>query len=68
MAVTFGIVAANLFWIVLQYIQFKKGANITFMTITAVGVAAMYGLVLLRARKDASVLTSGIAATYVLYL
>ena len=38
------------------------------MTITVVGIVTMYGLVLFRTRKDASVLTSGIAAIYILYL
>jgi len=38
------------------------------MTFTLVGIVAMYGLVLLRSRKDASILTSSIAATYCLYL
>lgn len=68
MGFTFTLLAANIFWIVLQYTQFKQGVNITFMTITAIGIAAMYGLVLIRTRKDASVLTSGIAAVYILYL
>lgn len=38
------------------------------MTFTLIGIVAMYGLVLLRSRKDASILTSSIAATYCLYL
>ena len=38
------------------------------MSITACGVFLMYGLVLTRSRKDASVLTSAIASFYCLYL
>mmetsp|Transcript_13118 Transcript_13118/g.22151 ORF Transcript_13118/g.22151 Transcript_13118/m.22151 type:complete len:141 (+) Transcript_13118:698-1120(+) len=38
------------------------------MSVTLVGVMAMYGLVFLRSRKDASVLTSGVASLYCLYL
>ena len=38
------------------------------MTVTTLGVVAMYGLVFLRSRKDASVLTSAIASLYCLYL
>ena len=38
------------------------------MSFTLVGIVAMYGLVLLRSRKDASILTSAIAACYCLYL
>jgi len=38
------------------------------MSITLVGVVMMYGLVLTRSRKDASVLTSSIASFYCLYL
>lgn len=38
------------------------------MTLTLIGSIVMYGLVLLRTRPDASVLTSGIAILYCLYL
>lgn len=68
MFVTVCILLGNAFWVVLQYTQFKCAYNITFMTISLVGVVVMYGLVLLRTRPDASVLTSGIAGLYCLYL
>lgn len=68
MFVTIIILAGNAFWVVLQYTQFKCAYNITFMTISLVGVVVMYALVLLRTRPDASVLTSGIAGLYCLYL
>jgi hypothetical protein len=38
------------------------------MTVTMIAIAVMYGLVLLRTRKDSSILTSGIASLYCLYL
>lgn len=38
------------------------------MTVTLLGILAMYGLVLIRSRKDASILTSSIATFYCLYL
>lgn len=68
MLVTLCVTAGNGFWIVLQYTQFKCAYNITFMTITMLGIIVMYGLVFLRTRADASILTSGIAALYCLYL
>jgi len=65
---TLALTAGNIFWIVWQYIQFECGYNIAIMTITCVGVVAMYGLVLVRSRTDASIFTSSIAALYCLYL
>ena len=65
---TLVLTGANIFWIVWQYIQFQCGGNIAIMTVTCVGVVAMYGLVLARARRDASIFTSSIAALYCLYL
>lgn len=59
---------ANIYWAVQQYRQFKCGYSITIMTFTLVGIVAMYALVLLRSRKDASILTSSVAACYCLYL
>ena len=38
------------------------------MTVTLLGILAMYGLVLTRSRDDASILTSSIASFYCLYL
>ena len=38
------------------------------MSVTLVAIILMYGLALARTRKDASVLTSSIAALYCLYL
>ena len=62
------ITSGNGYWIVQQFREFKCGYNVTIMSFTLVGIVAMYGLVLLRSRKDASILTSSIAATYCLYL
>jgi len=58
----------NVYSIVYQYQVFSCGGNITIQTFTVIGCVLMYGLVLLRARDDASVLTSAIAASYCLYL
>lgn len=61
----------NITWIVFQYIEFSNsfcGWNWWQMTITCVAAVAMYGLVLLRTRKDASIFTSSLVLTYVLYL
>jgi len=65
---TICITGGNLFWIIHQYITFKKSGNITIMTFTLIGIIAMYALVLIRSRKDASILTSSIAGFYCLYL
>jgi hypothetical protein len=65
---TLGITAGNLYWVIQQYRQFKCGYSYTIMSFTLVGIVAMYALVLLRSRSDASILTSSIAATYCLYL
>lgn len=64
-AAFFAIVIAS---IVTQYQTFKCGNLITLMTITLVAVVLMHGLILLRPRKDASILTSSIASVYILYL
>jgi hypothetical protein len=61
------ITAGNITWIVLQFQEFH-GGNIPIMCVTAVGVVAMHALVLKTTRPDASVLTSAIAASYILYL
>lgn len=62
------VTSCNAFWIVKQYMVFTCGYNITIQTITVVGILLMHGLVLLRSREDASVLTSAIASLYCLYL
>lgn len=61
------ITVGNITWIVLQFQEFH-GGNIPIMCVTAVGVVAMHALVLKTTRPDASILTSAIAASYVLYL
>ena len=58
----------NIWWIVEQFQKFSCAGNITIMTITIIGSVLMYALVLVRAREDASLLTSSIAVSYVLYL
>jgi len=68
MGVTVCLIAGNIFWIIRQYQTFSCGLNEFFMTVTMAGVIAMHGLVLLRSRPDASVLTSSLASVYCLYL
>jgi hypothetical protein len=58
----------NGWWIVRQYMDFKCEYSVTTMTVTLIGIILMYGLVLVRTRADASVLTSSIASCYCLYL
>ena len=68
MGTTVGITALNIFWIVKSFMSFRCGYNIIIQIVTIVGILVMYGLVLLRSRKDASILTSSMASCYCLYL
>ena len=47
---------------------FKCAYNFIIMLVTLVGIIAMHALVLIRSRKDSSILTSSIASIYCLYL
>jgi len=67
-AVTLIFTGFNGWWIVRQYMDFKCGYSVTTMTVTLIGIILMYGLVLVRSRADASILTSSIASCYCLYL
>lgn len=61
----------NIVWLVYQYVEFANegcGANYTFIIISTVLGVLMYGVVLIRTRKDASMLTSAIVWSYQLYL
>ena len=61
----------NLVWIIYQFKLFGGegcGGNITQMIITCLLGIVMYGIVLLRTRKDASILTSALVLCYCLYL
>lgn len=44
------------------------GGNIAIMCVTAGGIVCMYAFVLKTTRPDASILTSAIASSYILYL
>eukprot|EP00356_Strombidium_inclinatum_P005290 CAMPEP_0170482806 /NCGR_PEP_ID=MMETSP0208-20121228/2658_1 /TAXON_ID=197538 /ORGANISM="Strombidium inclinatum, Strain S3" /LENGTH=244 /DNA_ID=CAMNT_0010755677 /DNA_START=594 /DNA_END=1328 /DNA_ORIENTATION=- len=68
MGITVSLLALNIFWIIRQYKTFSCGSNYFYMTLTLAAVLAMHGLVLLRSRPDASILTSSIASLYCLYL
>ena len=68
LGVTIGFTVANGYWVYSQYQTFSCAGNEWNMTVTMVAVILMYGLVLLRTRKDSSILTSGIASLYCLYL
>ena len=61
----------NIVWIIYQFKLFGGegcGGNITLMIITVLLGCVMYGIVILRTRKDASVLTSALVLSYCLYL
>lgn len=59
----------NIVWIIFQFILFSGcGGNVAIMVLTTIAIAAMYGLVLLRTREDASMFTSSLVASYCLYL
>ena len=59
----------NVTWITLQYYYFNSCAfPLWQMSFTVVAGVAMYGLVLLRTRQDASIFTSSLVLTYNLYL
>ena len=59
----------NVVWLVFQYIWFSGCAtNNIVMTITLVACIASYAVVFFRTREDASILTSSIVVSYLLYL
>jgi hypothetical protein len=63
--------AGNIVWIVFQFILFTGngcGGNVTIMIITCVAIVLIYGVVLLRLRPDASIFTSSLVSSYLLYL
>lgn len=68
-ALTLLLTGGNITWIIFQYKWYSGcGGNVALMTVTAAFVAGFYVIVLFRTREDASILTSSIVATYVLYL
>lgn len=68
----FGLLSiGNLVWIIFQFKLFGGagcGGNITLMILTCILGCVMYGIVLIRTRRDASVLTSSLVLSYCLYL
>ena len=59
----------NVTWAILQYMWYGGcGYNDILITITLVCGIAFYVLVIMRTRKDASILTSALVFTYILYL
>lgn len=61
--------AGNVTWIVIQFIEFNGCAfPLWQMSFTALAGVAMYVLVLMRTRSDASIFTSSLVLTYNLYL
>jgi len=68
----FGALVANLFLIVFSFTQFKCFRNVVFQIISILGVGIIYTVVILRSRfnvrKDSSLITSGLASVYALYL
>lgn len=61
--------AGNITWTVYQYIWYKGCPyNVAMITVTLVVSVAFYVIVLFRTREDASLLTSSIVVSYILYL
>lgn len=59
----------NVTWTVFQYIWFKDcSSSLTMMIITTIVNVLFYGLIFLRTREDASIFTSSVVVSYVLYL
>ena len=59
----------NVTWIIFQFVLFSGcGGNVVIMILTTIAVVAMYGLVLLKIRKNASMFQSSLVAAYCLYL
>jgi hypothetical protein len=67
--VTLSITGLNLWWIIDQYMTFHNcSGNNWNMTVTLFIILFMYIIIIFRTREDASILTSGIASSYCLYL
>ena len=68
----FGTLIVNLFLMGYMFTKFKCGRNILFQIFTIIGVLGMYALAALktrlRIRQDSSIITSGVASLYVLYM
>lgn len=63
------ITAGNIVWAVYQYIWYHGcGYNNAIITTTLVAGIGFYIIVLFRTREDASILTSAVVVTYLLYL
>ena len=59
----------NIVWLVYQFIWFHGcPTNNVIITVTLVASIASYGVVFFRTREDASILTSSIVVSYLLYL
>jgi hypothetical protein len=59
----------NIVWIIYQFIWFSGCAtNNIIMIVTLVAAVMSYGVIFLRTREDASILTSSIVVAYMLYL
>lgn len=59
----------SLVWLVFQFIWFSDcGANVFYLILTVIFVVVFYVLVLLRTREDASIFTSSIVTSYIVYL
>jgi len=65
----FVLTGGNITWIVFQFIEFGScTGNNWIMSFTLIAGVLMYGLVILKTRDDASMLTSAIVLSYCLYL
>ena len=66
---TGAITIGNLVFTIYQYIWFSGcSTNNVIMTITLISAIASYAIIIFRTREDASILTSSIVVSYLLYL
>lgn len=66
---TGAITLGNIVFTVYQYIWFSEcSTNNVIMTITLFSAIASYAIIIFRTREDASILTSSIVVSYLLYL
>jgi len=69
LVLTVVMVLGNITWTVFQFLNFSGCPyTVAFMILTIVLTIATYAIVPLRTREDASILTSSLVWTYVLYL
>ena len=67
-ALTLAVTAGYMAWIITSFMRFKCSKVVWWQVITLVCIVGMYILQFCGSRKDASILTTGLAALYIQYL